>query len=44
MAFPIVYKKAQQSRNDPILVQLGFVFSAGIGWEKMLSSATDLFK
>jgi hypothetical protein len=44
MAFPIVYKKAQQSRNDPIFVQLGLVFSAGIGWEKMLSSATDLFK
>jgi hypothetical protein len=44
MAFPLVYKKAQRSRNDPILVQLGIVFTAGIGWEKMLSTATDLLK
>lgn len=44
MSFPLVYKKVQRSRNDPILVQLGLIFTAGIGWEKMLSSATDLFK
>src|ERR1041385_2950074 len=44
MAFPIVYRKAQQSRSDPVLVQLGVVLAAGIGWEKMLSTTAGLLK
>jgi len=44
LAFPIVYRKAQHSRNDPILVQLGMIFAAGLGWEKVLSTAADLVK
>lgn len=44
LAFPIVYSKAQGSRNEPILVQLGVVFAAGLGWEKMLSTTADLLK
>jgi hypothetical protein len=44
LAFPIVYSKAQGSRNEPILVQLGVVFAAGLGWEKMLSTTVDLLK
>lgn len=44
LAFPIVYRKAQHSRNDPVLVQLGVIFAAGLGWEKILSTAADLVK
>jgi len=44
VAFPVVYRKAQRNRSEPTLVQLGFIFTAGIGWEKMLSTATDLFR
>jgi magnesium-transporting ATPase (P-type) len=44
VAFLVVYRKAQRNRSEPTLVQLAFVFTAGIGWEKMLSTATDLFK
>jgi hypothetical protein len=44
LAFPIVYRKAQGSRNEPILVQLGVIFAAGLGWEKMLSTTADLLK
>jgi magnesium-transporting ATPase (P-type) len=44
LAFPIVYRKAQSSRNEPLLVQLGVIFAAGLGWEKMLSTAADLLK
>ena len=44
LAFPIVYRKAQRSQNEPILVQLGVIFAAGLGWEKMLSTAADLLK
>jgi hypothetical protein len=43
-AFPLVYEKVQRNRNDPMLVQLGLIFAAGIGWEKILSTATDLLK
>jgi hypothetical protein len=41
ITFPLVYRKAQRSRRDPILVQLGVVFAAGIGWEKMLSTTAQ---
>jgi hypothetical protein len=44
LAFPIVYRKAQSSRNEPLLVQLGVIFAAGLGWEKMLSTTADLLK
>jgi len=44
LAFPIVYRKAQHSRHDPVLVQLGVIFAAGLGWEKVLSTAADLVK
>jgi hypothetical protein len=44
LAFPIAYRKVQGSRNEPILVQLGVVFAAGLGWEKMLSATADLLK
>jgi len=44
LAFPIVYRKAQSSRNEPILVQLGVIFAAGLGWEKLLSTTADLIK
>lgn len=44
LAFPIVYRKAQHARNDPVLVQIGVIFTAGLGWEKLLSTAADLVK
>lgn len=44
LAFPAVYRKAQHTRKDPVLVQLGVVFAAGLGWEKILSTAADLVK
>lgn len=44
LAFPAVYRKAQHSRKDPVLVQLGVIFAAGLGWEKLLSTAADLVK
>ena len=44
VAFPVVYRKARRNWSEPTLVQLGFIFTAGIGWEKMLSTATDLVK
>ena len=44
LAFPIVYRKIQRNRNDPIFVQLGLIFTAGLGWEKVLSNAADLVK
>jgi membrane protein YdbS with pleckstrin-like domain len=42
--FPLVYRKAQRSQHDPALVQLGVVFAAGIGWEKLLSTTASLVK
>jgi len=44
LEFPIVYRKAQSSRNEPLLVQLGVIFAAGLRWEKMLSTTADLLK
>lgn len=44
LAFPLVYRKAQRTRNDPILVQLGLIFTAGMGSEKILSTVADLAK
>ncbi len=42
--FPTVYRKVRHGRNDPLLVQLGVIFTAGMGWEKMLSTVADALK
>lgn len=39
MAFPIVYDRAQLNQGRPILVQIGLVFAAGMGWEKLIATA-----
>lgn len=37
-AFPIVYAKFQLRTDQPILVQLGLVFTAGMGWQHLIFS------
>ncbi len=37
-ALPIVYAKLQLRTDQPILVQLGLVFTAGMGWQHLVFS------
>lgn len=39
LAFPVVYDRAQLSRQRPLLLQLVLIFSAGMGWEKLVATA-----
>lgn len=39
LAFPIVYDKAQLNKDKPILLQIGLIFTAGMGWEKIVATA-----
>ena len=39
LAFPVVYDRAQLTKGQPILVQIGLVFTAGMGWEKIVAAA-----
>ena len=39
LVFPVVYDKACFNRDKPILLQIGLIFSAGMGWEKIVSTA-----
>ena len=39
LAFPIVYDRAQLTRGRPVLVQIGVIFAAGMGWEKLIATA-----
>lgn len=41
LAFPVVYDKAQLSRDRPIFLQLALIFTAGMGWEKIVATATQ---
>lgn len=37
-SFPVAYQKVTESRNAPVLVQIGTVFLTGLGWDKVLST------
>lgn len=39
LAFPIVYDKARASRDQPLFLKIVVIFSAGMGWEKIVSTA-----
>ena len=39
LAFPVVYDKARLTRGQPVLLQIGLIFSAGMGWEKIVATA-----
>ncbi|MFB3922927.1 MAG: hypothetical protein ACE145_14475 [Terriglobia bacterium] len=39
LAFPIVYDRAELTRDRPMLVQIGLIFAAGMGWEKIVATA-----
>jgi predicted small integral membrane protein len=39
LALPVVYDRAELSRDRPMLVQVGLIFAAGMGWEKLVSTA-----
>lgn len=41
LAFPVVYDKAQLSRDRPMFLQLALIFTAGMGWEKIVATATQ---
>lgn len=37
-AFPLVYSKVQLRADQPLLVQLGLIFTAGMGWQHLVFS------
>lgn len=39
IAFPVVYTKAALSQGDPVLVRIALIFTAGMGWEKIVATA-----
>ena len=39
LAFPVAYDKAQLSRDRPMFLQLALIFTAGMGWEKIVATA-----
>lgn len=39
LAFPVVYDKARFSRDQPVLLQICLIFTAGMGWEKIVATA-----
>jgi hypothetical protein len=40
VVFPTVYEKALSNRTQPIFMQLTVIFAAGMGWEKLLATAS----
>jgi len=38
LAFPVVYDKARFSRDQPAMLQICLIFTAGMGWEKILAT------
>ncbi len=40
VVFPTIYDKARFNRDQPVLVQIIVIFTAGMGWEKILSTVT----
>jgi len=39
IAFPVVYTKATLTSDNPVFVRIALIFSAGMGWEKIVSTA-----
>jgi hypothetical protein len=39
LAFPVVYDKARANLDQPLLLKIVVIFSAGMGWEKIVSTA-----
>jgi hypothetical protein len=39
LAFPVVYDRAMMSTDRPVLVQIGLIFTTGMGWEKIVATA-----
>ncbi len=39
LAFPVVYDRARLSTGQPVLVQIGLIFTTGMGWEKIVATA-----
>jgi hypothetical protein len=37
-ALPVVYTKVRPERSQPLLVQLGLIFTAGMGWQHLIFS------
>jgi len=38
LAFPVVYEKAGLNKDQPVFVQIALMFSAGMGWEKIVAT------
>jgi hypothetical protein len=38
LAFPVVYDRAELNRNRPMFVQMALIFTAGMGWEKIVAT------
>jgi hypothetical protein len=39
-AFPLVYAKVQLESDQPIVAQLGIIFTAGMGWQHLVYSVS----
>ena len=39
IAFPVVYSKATLNADNPVFVRIALIFTAGMGWEKIVSTA-----
>jgi hypothetical protein len=39
LAFPVVYDKARANLDQPLFLKIVVIFSAGMGWEKIVSTA-----
>lgn len=39
LAFPVVYDKARFNKDQPIFLQIAVIFTAGMGWEKIVATA-----
>ncbi len=38
LAFPVVYDKARFNKDQPVLLQICLIFTAGMGWEKIAAT------
>ena len=39
-ALPVVYDRVIHGTSQPFLVRIGVIFTMGIGWEKIVATAT----
>jgi hypothetical protein len=39
VAFPVVYSKTTLNPDNPVIVRIALIFTAGMGWEKIVSTA-----